>query len=188
MLSPRRACSTALSCLPGSGLVPLVPLNFTYHDWQHPHDENLATIQAQYLRIYALASAAFGRTQDRQCRPRLAHARRCRSGLHRRELQPRTRWLVSAKSTSRSQPSRRWTKTFRLRVSPTCSLVTTATPNIAPSPNRCCVIWPSACGAGGNHQTRHPARGRRTARRPATPDRHGRQSRPRSRARIAGRW
>jgi uncharacterized protein len=38
----------------------------TYSDWQHPHYEKLATIQAQYLRIYALATAAFGRAQDRQ--------------------------------------------------------------------------------------------------------------------------
>ena len=38
----------------------------TYGDWQHPHYEKLATVQAQYLRIYALASAAFGRAQDAQ--------------------------------------------------------------------------------------------------------------------------
>jgi uncharacterized protein YyaL (SSP411 family) len=38
----------------------------TYGDWQHPHFEKLATIQAQYLRIYALAAAAFGRDADQQ--------------------------------------------------------------------------------------------------------------------------
>ena len=38
----------------------------TYGDWQHPHYEKLATIQAQYLRIYALAAAAFGRDTDQQ--------------------------------------------------------------------------------------------------------------------------
>jgi uncharacterized protein YyaL (SSP411 family) len=38
----------------------------TYSDWQHPHYEKLATVQAQYLRIYALAWAAFGRDPDRQ--------------------------------------------------------------------------------------------------------------------------
>ena len=38
----------------------------TYSDWQHPHFEKLATIQAQYLRIYALASAAFDRNEDKQ--------------------------------------------------------------------------------------------------------------------------
>ncbi|QBB72153.1 thioredoxin domain-containing protein [Pseudolysobacter antarcticus] len=35
-------------------------------DWQHPHFEKLATLQAQYLRVYALAWAAFGKEQDRQ--------------------------------------------------------------------------------------------------------------------------
>jgi uncharacterized protein YyaL (SSP411 family) len=38
----------------------------TYGDWQHPHFEKLATVQAQYLRIYALASAAFGKPEDAQ--------------------------------------------------------------------------------------------------------------------------
>ena len=38
----------------------------TYGDWKHVHFEKLATIQGQYLRIYALASAAFGRPQDAQ--------------------------------------------------------------------------------------------------------------------------
>ena len=38
----------------------------TYGDWKHPHFEKLATIQAQYLRIYALAFATFGRDGDRQ--------------------------------------------------------------------------------------------------------------------------
>jgi hypothetical protein len=38
----------------------------TFGDWQHPHYEKLATVQAQYLRIYALASAAWQRPQDRQ--------------------------------------------------------------------------------------------------------------------------
>ncbi|HET8942487.1 MAG TPA: DUF255 domain-containing protein, partial [Rudaea sp.] len=36
----------------------------TYGDWKHPHYEKLATVQAQYLRIYALAYAAFGRKSD----------------------------------------------------------------------------------------------------------------------------
>ncbi|MGA9334654.1 MAG: DUF255 domain-containing protein [Rudaea sp.] len=36
----------------------------TYGDWKHPHYEKLATVQAQYLRIYALAYAAFGRDTD----------------------------------------------------------------------------------------------------------------------------
>ena len=36
----------------------------TYADWKHPHYEKLATVQAQYLRIYALAYAAFGRDSD----------------------------------------------------------------------------------------------------------------------------
>ena len=38
----------------------------TYSDWQHPHYEKLATVQAQYLRIYALAWAAFGREPDKR--------------------------------------------------------------------------------------------------------------------------
>ena len=38
----------------------------TYGDWKHPHFEKLATVQGQYLRIYALAFAAFGRAQDKQ--------------------------------------------------------------------------------------------------------------------------
>ena len=38
----------------------------TYGDWKHPHYEKLATIQGQYLRAYALASAAFSRPQDAQ--------------------------------------------------------------------------------------------------------------------------
>jgi uncharacterized protein YyaL (SSP411 family) len=38
----------------------------TYSDWQHPHFEKLATIQGQYLRIYALAYAAFERSEDQQ--------------------------------------------------------------------------------------------------------------------------
>ena len=38
----------------------------TYGDWNHPHYEKLATVQAQYIRIYALAWAAFGRAQDKQ--------------------------------------------------------------------------------------------------------------------------
>ena len=38
----------------------------TYGDWQHPHFEKLATVQGQYLRIYALASAAFGKPADAQ--------------------------------------------------------------------------------------------------------------------------
>ncbi len=37
----------------------------TYSDWKHPHFEKLATVQAQYLRIYALAYAAFGKESDR---------------------------------------------------------------------------------------------------------------------------
>lgn len=36
----------------------------TYGDWKHPHFEKLATVQGQYLRIYALASAAFGKPED----------------------------------------------------------------------------------------------------------------------------
>jgi uncharacterized protein YyaL (SSP411 family) len=38
----------------------------TYSDWKHPHYEKLATVQAQYLRIYALAWAAFARDADKQ--------------------------------------------------------------------------------------------------------------------------
>ncbi len=38
----------------------------TYGDWKHPHFEKLATVQAQYLRIYALAWATFGRDGDRR--------------------------------------------------------------------------------------------------------------------------
>ncbi|HZP68017.1 MAG TPA: DUF255 domain-containing protein [Rudaea sp.] len=38
----------------------------TYGDWQHPHYEKLATVQGQYLRIYALAAAAFGRDEDKR--------------------------------------------------------------------------------------------------------------------------
>jgi uncharacterized protein YyaL (SSP411 family) len=45
----------------------------THSDWRHPHFEKLATVQAQYLRIYALAAAAFGREQDRKA---LAEIRR----------------------------------------------------------------------------------------------------------------
>lgn len=37
----------------------------TYGDWKHPHYEKLASVQAQYLRIYALAVATFGAKQDR---------------------------------------------------------------------------------------------------------------------------
>ncbi len=36
----------------------------TYSDWQHPHFEKLAAVQGQYLRIYALAAAAFGNADD----------------------------------------------------------------------------------------------------------------------------
>lgn len=36
----------------------------TYGDWKHPHYEKLATVQAQYLRVYALAYATFGRDSD----------------------------------------------------------------------------------------------------------------------------
>ncbi|MFK7956946.1 MAG: DUF255 domain-containing protein [Lysobacterales bacterium] len=32
----------------------------TYGDWNHPHFEKLATIQGEYLRMYALAAARFG--------------------------------------------------------------------------------------------------------------------------------
>lgn len=45
----------------------------TYGDWQHPHYEKLATVQAQYLRIYALAYAAFGNTHDAQAVGRIRH-------------------------------------------------------------------------------------------------------------------
>ena len=38
----------------------------THGDWKHPHFEKLATVQGQYLRIYALASAAFGNPDDAQ--------------------------------------------------------------------------------------------------------------------------
>jgi uncharacterized protein len=38
----------------------------TFGDWKHPHYEKLATIQGQYLRVYALASTAFSRPQDAQ--------------------------------------------------------------------------------------------------------------------------
>jgi uncharacterized protein YyaL (SSP411 family) len=37
----------------------------TNSDWKHPHFEKLATVQAQYLRIYALAYALFARETDR---------------------------------------------------------------------------------------------------------------------------
>jgi uncharacterized protein YyaL (SSP411 family) len=37
----------------------------THGDWRHPHFEKLATVQAEYLRIYALAAAMFGREHDR---------------------------------------------------------------------------------------------------------------------------
>jgi len=38
----------------------------THGDWKHQHFEKLATVQGQYLRIYAIAAAAFGRAQDKQ--------------------------------------------------------------------------------------------------------------------------
>jgi len=38
----------------------------THGDWQHPHYEKLATVQAQYLRIYALAWASFARERDQR--------------------------------------------------------------------------------------------------------------------------
>ncbi|HEX6832574.1 MAG TPA: DUF255 domain-containing protein [Rudaea sp.] len=38
----------------------------TYGDWKHPHYEKLATVQAQYLRIYALAFATSGLARDRE--------------------------------------------------------------------------------------------------------------------------
>ena len=38
----------------------------TYSDWKHPHYEKLASVQAQYLRIYALACATLARDADRQ--------------------------------------------------------------------------------------------------------------------------
>ncbi|UXI70000.1 DUF255 domain-containing protein [Tahibacter amnicola] len=37
----------------------------THHDWQHPHYEKLATVQAEYLRIYTLAYAQWRRESDR---------------------------------------------------------------------------------------------------------------------------
>jgi len=36
----------------------------TYGDWEHPHFEKLATVQGQYLRIYAMAAAASGKPAD----------------------------------------------------------------------------------------------------------------------------
>ena len=38
----------------------------TFGDWKHAHFEKLATVQAQYLRIYALAFATFKRDTDRR--------------------------------------------------------------------------------------------------------------------------
>ncbi len=38
----------------------------TFSDWKHPHFEKLATVQAQYLRMYALAWATLGRDTDRK--------------------------------------------------------------------------------------------------------------------------
>ena len=38
----------------------------TFNDWKHPHFEKLATVQAQYLRIYALAWATLHRETDKQ--------------------------------------------------------------------------------------------------------------------------
>ncbi|HXR62276.1 MAG TPA: DUF255 domain-containing protein [Rudaea sp.] len=38
----------------------------TFGDWKHPHFEKLASVQAQYLRIYALAWATLGRDSDRK--------------------------------------------------------------------------------------------------------------------------
>jgi uncharacterized protein YyaL (SSP411 family) len=38
----------------------------THGDWKHAHFEKLATVQGQYLRIYALASVAFGKPDDAQ--------------------------------------------------------------------------------------------------------------------------
>jgi len=38
----------------------------TFSDWKHPHFEKLATVQAQYLRIYALAWATLNRETDKQ--------------------------------------------------------------------------------------------------------------------------
>ncbi|HEX4481014.1 MAG TPA: DUF255 domain-containing protein [Rudaea sp.] len=38
----------------------------TYGDWKHAHFEKLATVQGQYMRVYALASAAFGKPEDAQ--------------------------------------------------------------------------------------------------------------------------
>ncbi|TLY52224.1 MAG: thioredoxin domain-containing protein [Gammaproteobacteria bacterium] len=37
----------------------------TFSDWKHPHYEKLAVVQAEYLRIYALAWAQFGRAEDK---------------------------------------------------------------------------------------------------------------------------
>ena len=37
----------------------------THSDWQHPHYEKLATVQAQYLRIYALGYSALHADEDR---------------------------------------------------------------------------------------------------------------------------
>jgi uncharacterized protein YyaL (SSP411 family) len=37
----------------------------THGDWDHPHYEKLATIQAEYLRVYALASSSRKRDGDR---------------------------------------------------------------------------------------------------------------------------
>jgi len=50
----------------------------THGDWQHPHYEKLATVQAQYLRIYALAWASFARERDQQA---VAEIRRYVSGF-----------------------------------------------------------------------------------------------------------
>jgi uncharacterized protein YyaL (SSP411 family) len=38
----------------------------TFGDWKHPHFEKLSTVQAQYLRIYALAWATLGRASDKE--------------------------------------------------------------------------------------------------------------------------
>ncbi len=45
----------------------------TYGDWKHPHYEKLATVQAQYLRSYALAYAAFGRDSDAHAVHQIQH-------------------------------------------------------------------------------------------------------------------
>ena len=37
----------------------------TFSDWKHPHYEKLATVQAEYLRTYALAWGKFGRATDK---------------------------------------------------------------------------------------------------------------------------